>query len=458
MSSPLDRRQADLDWLYGNERPSVDRAQEFDASELAELERRRAAAASTGARAAAEASTPNPPADPQRVVHVETELGDVKPRERLIAPTPPRQDAARPGTAGPDAAGGRLGRLRRARPAADGVPPRAGAPGAGASRSGRGRRRPHWLRWLLVALVAWVVWLLVVPVIGLSRSPQVTDQPSGDRPAQEPGTATLLIGSDKRTGLTAEQQKALGTGGDSITGERTDTMLLLYQPASGKPVLVSLPRDTYAEIPGHGHGKLNSAYGYGGPQLAVQSVENLTGLRIDNYLEVGFDGFANVVDAVGGVPVCLSKAMVDKNSHTNLPAGCQTLDGIKALGYVRMRYSDPEGDLGRVKRQRAVIAAIAKKVKSPMTFINPVRYWKLNMAAGSGLTRGQDTGLTELPGIASAFMDISGNAQQSLTVPVANPDYMVGGVSYVKWDTTRAKEMFGQMARGDTSNLAQYAK
>lgn len=447
MASPDDqRRQADLDWLYGSERPSIDRTQTMDASELAELERRRGGAAA-GAQAARSSNEATPPAAAApRVVHSESDLADAAPAPRMIAPTPgrptPTPTDAKPMTAPPAAATPRPPRTPKApRPA------RSGPSG-----------RPRWGRWLLVALIAWIVWLLVVPMIALSRSPQIKEQPSGDRPAQQPGTLTLLVGSDKRSGLTAEQQAELGTGGNSIEGERTDTMMLLYRPASGKPVLVSLPRDTYAKIPGHGHNKLNAAYAFGGPQLLVETVEGMTGLRVDNYLEVGFDGFANVVDSLGGIRMCLDAPMVDAKSHTNLPQGCQTLKGTQALGYVRMRYADPQGDLGRVKRQRAMIAAIAKKAESPWTFINPVRYWSLNMAAGKGLTRGEDTGTTELPGIARAFLDVSGHSDQSLTVPISNPDYQVNGGSLVQWDEQKSSDMFASMARGDTSNLAQYAK
>ena len=129
--------------------------------------------------------------------------------------------------------------------------------------------------------------------------------------------------------------------------------MIVYIPPAGKPALISIPRDSYLAIPNHGKNKVNAAYALGGPKLLEQTVEQNTGLRIDGYLEIGFGGFVNVVDAVGGVEMCLPTAIKDRDSHIDLPKGCQTLNGVKALGYVRMRKADPRGDLGRVERQRA---------------------------------------------------------------------------------------------------------
>ncbi len=125
-------------------------------------------------------------------------------------------------------------------------------------------------------------------------------------------------------------------------------------PGGGKPALISIPRDSYLEIPGEGRNKVNAAFAIGGPALLVATLEDATGLRIDGYVEIGFGGFASVVDSLGGVEMCLPKALADEKAHIDLPAGCQTLDGANALGYVRARYSDPRGDLGRAERQTTV--------------------------------------------------------------------------------------------------------
>jgi len=312
------------------------------------------------------------------------------------------------------------------------------------------------LRWLVLALVAWLAWLVAVPVFALATGGRVQEQPTGERPPQQPGTTTLLVGSDAREELSDADRARLGTGTE--VGKRTDTMMLLYTPPSGRPALVSLPRDSYVRIPGHGRNKLNAAYAFGGPQLLVETIEQDTGLRVDNYLEVGFDGFADVVDAVGGVRMCLDAPMVDKDSHTNLPAGCQKLDGTSALGYVRMRKADPRGDIGRMERQRQMIAAIVSRATSPMTFVNPVRYWRLNMALANAVRRGQDTGLGELAATARGVRGISGGGGLALSVPLSETNATTAAGSSVLWDDRAAAEMFGRMASGSTQGLEKYAR
>lgn len=298
--------------------------------------------------------------------------------------------------------------------------------------------------------------LVAVPVYAWSRVTGVDDAPAGDRPANQPGTTFLLVGSDSRAGLTKAEQKTLGTG--STAGQRTDTVMVMYIPLGGKPALVSLPRDSYVAIPGNGRNKINAAYSFGGPQLMEQTVEQNTGLRIDGYLEVGFGGFVNVIDALGGIEMCLPKAIKDKNSHLNLPKGCQDLSGTQALGYVRMRYADPKGDLGRVERQRQMLAAVAKKAASPASVLNPVRYWKLCTASAGALRLGEDTSAWEMAKLARAMTQVAGDTGYALTVPISNSNLSTPVGSAVQWDPERSKALFADLARGDTTDLAQYAK
>lgn len=300
------------------------------------------------------------------------------------------------------------------------------------------------------------MWLLAVPVVAVTTAGKVDERPEGERPANQPGTTTLLVGSDGRDDLTPEQQAELGTGTE--VGKRTDTMMLLHTPKTGKPVLVSLPRDSYVDIPGHGRNKLNAAYALGGPQLLVSAIEQDTGLRVDGYLEVGFDGFANVVDALGGVEMCLDEPMNDKDSHTDLPAGCQELSGTQALGYVRMRKADPRGDLGRMERQREMIGAITKEALSPWTFINPVRYWRLNMAAGSAVQRGHSTGPVDAITAANSFRQIAAGKGLAVTVPLSSDNATTAAGSSVIWDEEAARAMFEKLASGNTEGMEQYAR
>jgi LCP family protein required for cell wall assembly len=266
----------------------------------------------------------------------------------------------------------------------------------------------------------------------------------------------LLVGSDSRAGLSKAEQKRLGTG--STGGQRTDTIMIVYVPPGGKPALISVPRDSYVDIPKSGKNKINAAYAFGGPQLLVQTVEQNTGLRMDGYMEIGFGGFVNVIDALGGIRMCLPTAINDRDSHIDLPKGCQTLSGVEALGYVRMRKADPRGDLGRVERQREMLAAVAKKAASPATVLNPVRYWKFNMAIAEAIKLGRDTSLPEALTLAIAMKRISSGNGLTLTVPVSSTGASTPVGSAVQWDANKAKAMFSAIARGDTSGLAKYGK
>lgn len=294
------------------------------------------------------------------------------------------------------------------------------------------------------------------PVYAWTQLTTIDTTPKGERPAHQPGTLILLVGSDARDQLTEKQRGELGTG--NTAGRRTDTMMLLYTPPSGRPALISLPRDSYLPIPGHGRNKLNAAYAIGGAPLLVQTVEQATGLRLDGYLEVGFLGIVEMVEAVGGVEVCLPKPISDRDSHLDLPAGCQTLDGRNALGYVRMRKADPLGDIGRMNRQREIIGTITKKALHPAQLLNPIRYYRLNMAAARTLTRGEDTGITELVSAGLAFRAISAGQGMTMTVPIANANASTSAGSSMLWDEAAATKMFSVIAAGRTDGLEKYAK
>lgn len=305
-------------------------------------------------------------------------------------------------------------------------------------------------------LVAFLIGLIGIPVYAWSQVGRVDENPGGDRPPEQPGTTFLLLGSDSREGLTKAEQKKLGTG--NTQGQRTDTIMLLHIPKSGKPALISVPRDSYVPIPDHGSNKINAAFAFGGPQLMVQTIESNTGLRVDGYLEVGFGGFVNVIDALGGIEMCLPKAIKDKNSHLDLAKGCQELSGANALGYVRMRYADPKGDLGRVERQRQMLSAVTKKAASPGSVLNPVRYWRLSNATADALKLGEDTSSWDMVKLMLAMRTISSGDGYTLTVPISDPNYSTPAGSAVKWDTEKALAMFGDLKKGDTSKMGEYAK
>ena len=209
------------------------------------------------------------------------------------------------------------------------------------------------------SLVVVLAYLLGVPLHAYSEVTRVNAAPAGDRPAPGKGSNYLLLGSDSREGLTAEQLDEMAT--EQVEGNRTDTIMVLHHSDSGPSSLVSIPRDSYVPIPGHGTQKINAAFAIGGPQLMAATVEQATGLRLDGYLEIGFGGFAGVVDALGGVNICVAQPMDDPMAGINLQPGCQVLSGPTALGYVRARHSDPRGDIGRAERQRQFLQRSSRR-------------------------------------------------------------------------------------------------
>lgn len=324
------------------------------------------------------------------------------------------------------------------------------------TRRRRKRRRPF-LRFILLLALAYVLFLIGTPIYAWTAGTSLPDaMPTGERPAEQPGTAILLVGSDGRDDLTDEERRELGTG--SADGNRADTMMLLYRPPTGRSVVMSLPRDSYVEIPGRGGNKLNAAYAFGGPPLLIETIEHNTGIRVDGYLEVGFLGVVRAVDAVGGIEVCLDEPIQDRDSHLDLPAGCQTLDGVDALGYVRMRKSDPRGDLGRVERQREVVGTVMHKILSPMTFINPKRYWEVSMAASSSLARNEGFGIGGLFSAGSTFVGSAFGNGISVTVPVAGTGDVSGVGSVVRWDEAASRAVFDAIIRGETEPLEVYER
>ena len=279
-----------------------------------------------------------------------------------------------------------------------------------------------------------------------SQVGRVATTPAAGHIGDTSGRNTLMVGSDQRSGLTKEQKKKLGTG--SAEGARTDTIMVLHT-GDGDPTLLSIPRDSYVEIPGHGMNKINAAFALGGAALLSETIEKATGLRIDGYVEIGFGGFADVVDAVGGVRMCLAQPMKDAMAHVDLPAGCQTLDGKNALGYVRMRYSDPEGDLGRVKRQRQFLGALMGKVATPSTVLLPWRLHSVGSSAATAIAVGEDDSMRGTAEAMLGLRAVSGGTGHSVTVPVSNPGLETPAGTAVEWDAARSAALFDALRTGN---------
>ena len=169
----------------------------------------------------------------------------------------------------------------------------------------------------------------------------------------------------------------------------------------------------------------------------------MTGLRIDHFAEVGFGGFVDVTNAVGGVHMCLDKPMVDEKSGADLKAGCQTLDGAQALAYVRARYSDPLGDLGRMQRQRQFLAALSHQVATPGVVLNPFELVPVMDKSLAVFTTSNGTSLGDLYHLFQNMKSVNGGGGKTMVVPIANPGYNVSGVGLtVLWDAAKAQQLW----------------
>ena len=267
--------------------------------------------------------------------------------------------------------------------------------------------------------------------------------PDGARPAGSPGRTYLVIGSDSRADLTGEQRKRLGTGQVAGVRHRHD------HAAAGAWVgaadrLVSVPRDSYVEIPGHGKNKINAAFALGGPQAARP--HGRAGDRPDG--STSGDDRARRVRRRGrrrrrGPVVPASRPIKDEKAHIDIPAGCQPMDGATALGYARARYSDPRGDLGRVERQREVLAAIAGKDAlavgdRPRAVAGGPR--RVRRRQGAGRRRRLDA--VERGPFVLAMRAVSGGGGLSLTVPIGDANIAPRPVRRSSWDTAKSNRLF----------------
>ncbi|MGW0586486.1 LCP family protein [Streptosporangium sp. NPDC002607] len=276
-------------------------------------------------------------------------------------------------------------------------------PGRRSFRPGR-----RWLWWLVAAVTA--VLLVAggtvagayVKLTGNVKHVEVTAEDLGRRPAKVATSAmnVLIVGSDQRNGKNARYGR--------VAGERTDTIMLAHiSPKRDNAMVISFPRDSMVQLPAcrarqglpgqRPHlGMINESFNSGGITCTWKTVESLTGIHIDHFVKVDFTGFKDMVDAVGGVEICVPEAIDDKKALLHLSAGRQNLGGEQALGYVRARYSLGDGsDIGRIQRQQMFIASMVKKVMSGETLTDPARLFGFLDAATKSVTT--DPGLT--PGV-----------------------------------------------------------
>ncbi|WP_235831384.1 LCP family protein [Gordonia zhaorongruii] len=291
---------------------------------------------------------------------------------------------------------------------------------------------------ILLLLVLAPVGLLLYYDTTLHRVDALSDY-SG-RIGNTPGTTWLVVGTDSRADLSQEDKDKLATGDSD--GSRTDTIMLAHIPTSGKPMLISIPRDMYVPIPGQGSHKINSAFNSGGAKLLVQTVEQFSGVHIDHYAEIGFGGFDRLVDSVGGVTMCLDHGIRDPKAGLRLKAGCQELDGAQALGLVRTR-AFPNADLERVVNQRKFFSALMSKATSPSTLLNPFRVFPFINGATDSFTVDEGDHVWHLAWLAFRLRD-----PVTTTVPADGDEYTGDGESLIPGPST--EQFFQYVSKGQT--------
>ena len=400
------------------------------------------------------APVPNPPATPD---------------ETTVAPTPPSfapgsADAATthtpaapsfaPGSGSPVASGSPAapsfapsgnGPCQVSATRSQAIPDPVPTPGATPSRTApataprprRKRRRRLVLKTLSVLLVivlAWGGFLVWDANTNIGRVSALSGA------SDTAGTTYLLAGSDSR---------ADGAVQDGFEGsERADSIMLVNIAANGQAVALSIPRDTYAEIPGVGWDKINASYAYGGPQLLVETVEKLTGLTVDHFVQIGMGAVPDMVDAVGGVELCYDHDSNDEYSGLNWTAGCHTVDGPTALQFSRMRYQDPEGDIGRTKRQRQVISKVVSEAASPATLINPARTLRVERAGSKSFTVDEDSSIMTVASLVMALRSASSDELMGVP-PIESLDYTTSaGASAVLLRDETAPDFFAKLRAG----------
>ena len=324
------------------------------------------------------------------------------------------------------------------------APPR--TPSAPAAKPRRRKRRRPILKTLcllLVLILAWGGFLMWDANTNMGRVSALSGA------ADTPGTTYLLAGSDSR---------ADGAVQDGFNeSERADSIMLVNVAPNGQKVALSIPRDTYAEIPGVGWDKINASYAYGGPELLVETVEKLTGLTVDHFVQIGMGAVPDMVDAVGGVELCYDNDADDQYSGLKWTAGCHTVDGTTALQFSRMRYQDPEGDIGRTKRQRQVISKVISSAASPSTLINPAKTLRVERAGSRSFTVDEDSSVLTVASLVWALRGASSNQMMGVP-PIESLNFTTSaGASAVLLRDTTADDFFAKLRAGKltTADLNQ---
>jgi LCP family protein required for cell wall assembly len=295
----------------------------------------------------------------------------------------------------------------------------------------------------------------------VDRIPDAFDIPEAGRPQKPTGAGAgamniLLAGSDRRS-----EEATTGEGaGDAYeeTGQRSDTNMVLHISADRKSAyLISIPRDSWVDIPGEGKNKMNAAYSLGGPKLYIQTVEKITGLRIDHLAVIDWNGFKALTDALGGVQMTFDKEVRAASGATFGP-GTETLTGEEALDYVRERKHLPGGDFDRIKRQQNFLRSLMKQTLSNGTITNPVKLTNAMNAVTQNLSVDDKFTTGEMRDLAIGMRNLRGSGVTFMTVPTKGTG-MEGSQSVVYLDATKSKALWSAVRSDDIAGwLAEHGK
>ncbi|UQA95092.1 LCP family protein [Streptomyces halobius] len=331
-----------------------------------------------------------------------------------------------------------------------------------------GRRQPPRKRWRLRTYAAASVLVLAASGVGHAMFTGVESgigrvdafKGMNDRPGGGSGLNFLIVGTDRRDKLSKEEKDRYHLGGDPC--HCADTLMLVHLSADrDRASVVSLPRDSYAEVPAHTDDatgtprpkhpvKLNAAYAEGGPSLTVRTVEHMTGVHIDHYLEVDFTSFMRSVDAVGGVEICTVRPLKDSYSGLDLPAGKTVLNGGQALQYVRARHLDGSADLGRMQRQQRFLAALIDKITSSGVLMNPIRFKDVTDTILESVRADGGFDANDMADLGQAMRDFTPSSSEFTSVPLLKGAVTVPGVgSTVRWDPVRSRQLFDAIRRDE---------
>lgn len=256
----------------------------------------------------------------------------------------------------------------------------------------------------------------------------------------------LLLGADHgAVGQSVAQD--LADGKWTPWKHLSDTIMLVHIPADRKTVqVVSIPRDTWTKIDGYpygnGHGKINAAFSFGGPSLAVKTVEQLTNITIDHVGIIDWVGFKDLTTALGGVRVYIPKTFYDSSQRITWHKGWQTLEGERALQYVRTRHGLANGDFDRIKRQQNFLRETMAQVLSKGTTRNPIQFAKVVKVITSNLTVDDTWDNSEIRSLAWSLRNVSAGDVQFATAPLGRYDTTPDGQSIVRLAPKQSQALF----------------